>query len=151
MCHVSIPFFSNSEDGKALQRCIDRASEQSSVDAYSLIVAMTHFWEAAAAEVASGHAVNIPGFGRFAPIPIPERHRMMSRDMTPRCKPSFSASRGFKQEVAFGAPPNDSETVRQRQHQKNHAAAGRNDSARVFTAMQAMRDQLAAQVGRSRN
>lgn len=151
MCIIKIPFLGLSEQGAALQRCVDRAVNESGLDAYGVVVALSHLLEAIADEVALGRAVSIPGFGLFAPVPMPERHRRMSRDPSPRSKPVFSPSRGFRQQVRFGAPPNEAEAKRLRQHAKNHADDSQNPSARVFTAMQAVRDQVAAQLGRTRS
>lgn len=151
MCIIKIPYLSNSEHGAPLQRCVDRAAEESGLDAYGVLVAMSYFLEAVADEVSMGRSVSIPGFGLFAPVPMPERHRRMSRDPSPRSKPVFSPSRGFRQQVRFGAPPNEVEAKRLRQHAKNHADESQNPSARVFTAMEAVRDQVAAQLGRARS
>ena len=151
MCYITIPFLSRSEDGKPLQRCIDFAAEESGIDAYSVVVAMSFMLTKIADEVTRGRSVRIPGFGCFSPVPIPESHRKKSRDLTPRCKPAFSPSRGFRQQVRFGASPSVVEARRFHRHEKNHAYLGRGESARVFTSMDALRDQVSAQLGRARD
>lgn len=150
MCMISIPFESNSDRGAPLQRCIDRAAIESGVDVVTIALAMSHLLESVADEVARGHSVSVPGFGLFSPVPMPERHRAMSRDPSPRNVPRFSPSRGFRAQVAMGAAPNELEAGRFAKHQKNHSDRRDGNRARVFTAMESMRQQILAQLGGAR-
>lgn len=151
MCMIRIPFQSRAEDGAPLQRCLDHAAEESGVDIVNVARVMTFLLEAIADEVVRGRSVRLPGFGVFAPAPMPERHRKMSRDLTPRCKPVFLAARGFRAQVAHGALPSQLEARRLARFEKNHADHRYGDSARVFTAMAAMRQQISAQLAGARD
>ncbi len=151
MCMISIPFLSEAADGVPLQRCLDQAAERSGVDVYTMALAMSYFIEAIADEVTHGRSVRVPGFGLFAPVPIPDLHLRMSRDTSPRCKPVFLPSRGFRAQVASGAAPSDIEAKRAKQFRKNHAGCRAGDSVRVFTAQQAFREQVEAQLAGARS
>jgi nucleoid DNA-binding protein len=144
---VRIPFLSKSSDRESLARCLDLAAERSGVGADGVVRVMTLFLEAIADELTKGRAVRIPGFGVFVPTPVPERHLRMSRDKTPRCKPSFSPSRGLRAQVALGAGPNPENVRILKRHRSNHANS--TGTRRVFSAMQALRQQVAAQLGRT--
>ena len=151
MCIVRIPFLSRSEDGQALQRCIDHAAERSALDSVAVAQVMSLFLEAIADEVSRGKIVRLPGFGMFAPEAIPERHRKMSRDPTPRCKPVFVPSRGFRAQVGAGALTSSTRELRLKRYRKNHSSAQGRGAPRVFMAMEAMRQQIDAQLAQSRS
>lgn len=144
---VRIPFLSKSADRESLARCLDLAAERSGVGADAAVRVMSLFFEAVADELTKGRVVRVPGFGIFVPAPIPERHRRASRNPTPRCKPSFSPSRGLRAQVALGAGPNPENIRILKRHRSNHANS--TGTRRVFSAMQALRQQVAAQLGRT--
>ncbi|WP_366517878.1 HU family DNA-binding protein [uncultured Brevundimonas sp.] len=144
---VRIPFLSKSADRESLARCLDISAERSGVGADAAVRVMSLFFEAVADEITKGRAVRIPGFGVFVPAPIPERHRRASRNPTPRCKPVFSPSRGLRAQVALGVGPRPENIKALARHRSNHANS--TGTQRVFTAMQALRQQVAAQLGRA--
>ncbi|MFN3242966.1 MAG: HU family DNA-binding protein [Planctomycetota bacterium] len=148
---MRIPFLSRTEDGKPLQDAIDFAAERTACDSVAVAQVMSLFFEAIADEVSRGKVVRIPGFGIFAPVAVSERDRRMSRDLTPRCKPAFSPSRGFRQQVRYGAPPNASGAERLKRFDKNHSSTKGRGAPRVWAAMEAMRDQIDAQLARTRD
>ncbi|MBK8099594.1 MAG: HU family DNA-binding protein [Planctomycetes bacterium] len=147
MSMIRIPYLSKAADRESLQRCLDISAERSGVGADGVVRVMTLFLEAVADELTRGRAVRIPGFGVFVPAPIPERHRRMSRDLTHRCRPVFSPSRGLRAQVALGAGPNPENIRILKRHRSNHANS--TGTRRVFSAMQALRQQVAAQLGRA--
>jgi nucleoid DNA-binding protein len=125
------------------------AADRSGLDVGSVAIAMSWFLEAVADELTKGRCVRIPGFGLFGPAPIPERHRRMSRDLTPRCKPVFSPSRGLRDQVAMGLGPVPQIVAKLTRHQNNHACGSKGHGRRVFTAMAAFRQQISSQLGRT--
>lgn len=147
MCMIRIPFLSRTADGQPLQRCIDKAASRSGMGADAVVQVMSLFLEAIADELAKGRAVRIPGWGIYVPAPIPDRHRRMSRNPSARCKPVFSASRGLRAQVAMGLGPRPENARILKRHRSNHANS--TGTQRVFTAMQALRQQVAAQLGRT--
>ena len=144
---VRIPFLGKAADRESLRRCLDFAAERSGVGADGVVCVMTLFLEAVADELTKGRAVRIPGFGIFVPAPIPERHRRSSRNPTPRCKPVFSPSRGLRAQVALGVGPRAENIRILKRHRSNHANS--TGARRVFSAMQALRQQVASQLGRT--
>ncbi len=146
MCLVSIPFLSRSDRGQSLQRCLDRVADRTGMDVALAAMAMSHFLDALADEITRGNCVVIPGFGLFSPQAVPARYLKTSKNSMPRCRPHFSAARGFRAQVAFGAPPSAVNAKQHRRHELNHGGWHRKAGARVFTAMQAFRDQIAAQL-----
>jgi nucleoid DNA-binding protein len=144
---IKIPFLSRAESGASLQRCILMAAGRSGVSVDGVVVAMSLLFEAISDEITKGRTVRVPGFGIFVPAPIPERHRRMSRDMSPRCKPVFSPSRGLRAQVALGVGPKPENLRILKRHRSNHSNA--TGAQRVFTAMQALRQQVAAQLGQT--
>lgn len=144
---VRIPFLGKAADRESLRMCLDLAAERSGVGADGVVQVMSLFFEAIADELTKGRCVRIPGFGMFVPAPIPERHRRASRDLTPRCKPVFSPSRGLRAQVALGVGPKPENLRMLKRHRSNHSNA--TGSQRVFSAMAALRQQVAAQLGRA--
>lgn len=143
---IRIPFLSRSADGAALQRVLDMTAERSGVGVEQVAIAMSLLLEGIADELTKGRCVRIPGFGTFVPEPIPERHRKMSRNPRPRCKPLFLPSRGFKAQVAMGLGPLPENLTKIRRHEKNHAGTSEDRGHRVFTAMAAFRRQISSQL-----
>ncbi len=144
---VKLPFLGKAADRESLRRCLDLAAERSGVGADGVVRVMSQFLEAIADELTKGRCVRIPGFGVFVPAPIPERHRRMSRNTSARCKPVFSPSRGLRAQVAMGLGPRPENLRILKRHRSNHSNA--TGSQRVFTAMAALRQQVAAQLGRT--
>ncbi len=147
MSMIAIPYLSKAADRLSLQRCIDMAAERSGVGVDGVVVVMSLFFECIADELTKGRAVRIPGWGIYVPAPIPERHRRASRNLTPRCKPSFSPSRGLRAQVALGVGPRPENVRILKRHRSNHANS--TGTRRVFSAMAALRQQVAAQLGRA--
>lgn len=148
---VPIPFLSTAEPGRSLQRCLDQAAVETGYDTVAVTLIMSSFLEALADEVSMGRGVLIPGFGRFAPEPLPGRYLKTSRDNTPRCRPMFAASRGFRNQVRLGvAAPADVEVKRHYRFEKNHSDRNRGKGQRVWSSQQALREQIHAQLGNTR-
>jgi nucleoid DNA-binding protein len=145
---IRIPFLSRAADGQALQRCLNLAAGRSGVDVGAAAFVMSLLFEAIADELTKGRVVRVPGFGVFAPAAVPERHRRLSRFQSPRCKPVFSASRGFRAQVAMGVGPLPENAKLLSRHKKNHSTMTRTPGRRVFSAMRAFREQIAMQLGR---
>lgn len=144
---IRVPFLSKSADRESLARCLDLAAERSGVGADGVVQVITLFFESIADELTKGRAVRIPGWGLYVPAPIPERHRRMSRNPAARAKPVFSPSRGLRAQVALGVGPRPENLRILKRHRSNHSNA--TGSQRVFTAMAALRQQVAAQLGRA--
>lgn len=147
MSYVRIPFLSKSEDAEPLKRCIESACSKTGVSQYKGTILMTYFLEEIALQVAMGKIVRIPGFGIFAPW-LDERPSSVARWGNNRSKPVFSASRGFREEVRYGAPYSSSVKKKVTRHRRNHglgSGEARCD-ARVFKAMKAIRDNITAQI-----
>lgn len=148
MSYIKVPFLAKSEQGLPLQRALDLAASKVGLSPYSMAIAMSHFLEQLADEVARGRVVRVPGFGTFAPC-LDERRQYLARRGGPRCVPKFSASKGFRIEVMLRAPLSREGKVALKAHSSNHRVSEqRYTSARVFTAMHAVRDQISAQLGR---
>ena len=147
MAYVSIPFLSSSEQAEPLRRCIEAAASKTAVTQYTATIVMSHFLEQLAAEVAKGRVVRVPGFGTFAPWLI-ENPASVARWGGGRSKPVFSPSRGFREEVHLAAPHNPDAKRAINRHRRNHALGSGGDRSRdrVFTAMEAMRQNISAQM-----
>ncbi len=147
-CYIRLPFLAKAEQSLPLQRAIDLAATKVGLSQYSMAIAMSYFFEKLADEVARGRVVRVPGFGVFAPV-LDERPQYLARRGGPRCVPRFSAAKGFRQEVMLSAPPSRAGKIALKAHSSNHRVSGqRYTSARVFTSMHAVRDQISAQLGR---
>jgi nucleoid DNA-binding protein len=144
---VKIPFLGKAADRESLRRCLDLAAERSGVGADGVVQVITLFFEGIADELTKGRVVRVPGWGIYVPAPIPERHRRMSRNPAARTKPVFSPSRGLRAQVALGVGPRPENVRILKRHRSNHADA--TGTRRVFTAMAALRQQVAAQLGRA--
>jgi len=148
MSLIKVPFLAKSEQGLPLQRALDFAASKIGVSPYTMAMAATYFFEQLADEVARGRVVRVPGFGVFAPC-LDERPQYLARRGGPRCVPRFSPARGFRMEVMLSAPPSRAGKTALKAHSSNHRVSDqRYTSARVFTAMHAIRDQISAQLGR---
>lgn len=145
--HIKIPHFPKAEDARPLESCIEYACARTGVDHYTAVLFMTHFLDQLADEVTRGRTVSIPGFGMFAPY----LRKPLGKDnvMVPR----FSPSRGFREQVKWGSVPKLDGTRKFKNHQKNNAPASqsRRGSMRVFTAMEAIRQAISAQMGHARD
>lgn len=147
MSCIHIPFLSKSEQGRPLQAALDYTASHTGLSTFTVALAMSHFLESIADEVARGRTVRIPGFGIFAPV-LDERRQYLARRGGPKCLPKFSAAKGFRSQVMWSAPPTRSGKDALRAHRSNHRVSEeRYTSARVFTSMQVFRDQVAAQMG----
>ena len=104
-------------------------------------------FEFLADEVSQGHVVKLPVFGQFAAV-LMERKCDLARDPTPRCKPEFSPSVGFIQQVRTCAPATPAAKRRLDRHRRrNHPSSRAGKSAsRVFASSAAVREAIAAQL-----
>ncbi len=145
---MRIPFESQSESGRALQQILERTAAHTGLSTASVAVIASYFFEHLGDELAHGRCVNVVGFGKFGPWLI-ERKSERAKGGPLRCKVVFSPSRGLAQQVAISAPPNVGPKRQIARHRRNHTPFVRpgREQARVFSAMQAFRDQIAAQLG----
>jgi nucleoid DNA-binding protein len=143
---VKIPMFPKAEDAKPLERCIEYASAKTGVDHYTAVLFLTHLLDQLADETTKGNVVSIPGFGLFAPV-------FMQRGKRPgagadHVRPRFSPSQAYRNQVRVGCAPERAQTLRFRQH---HDAQYGQPRARVFTAMENIRESISKQLGHARD
>lgn len=144
---MNIPYY---PDGGAdpLRRIVQDTAAHTGLSPQHVAVLASYFWEALADEVSKGRSVSIPGLGLFAPVTRSVRARGSDVKVASTVI-RFSASRGFREQVRFGAPPNETGRRRYNRHLKNHALGGPESrcSQRTFTAAKAFREQVASQLG----
>lgn len=143
---MNIPYL---PDGGAapLRRIVQNTAAHTGLSPQHVAVLASYFLEAVADEVSKGHAVSIPGLGLFAPVTRTARARGSDVKVATTVI-RFSASRGFREQVRFGAPPNLTGRRRYVRHMRNHALGGPESrcSQRSFTAAKAFREQIATQL-----
>lgn len=145
---VKLPMFPKAADAKPLERCIEYASSKTGVDHYTAVLFMTHFLEQLADETTKGNAVSIPGFGLFAPVFVQRGNRPGGVRVTDRVIPRFSPSQAYRNQVKVGCPPDRAQTLRYHQHRDAQYGEPR---ARVFTAMENVRESISKQLGHARD
>ncbi len=145
--YIKIPFLSKSEDAEPLKRAIESACSKAGLSQYTATIFLTHFLEEVARQVSMGRVVNIPGFGVFGPF-LDERRSSVGRWGEGRSKPVFSAARGFREEIRWSGPHHPDVKKKIIRHRRNHALGSGESSSgsRVFTAMNAIREDIAAQL-----
>jgi nucleoid DNA-binding protein len=141
-----IPFYP-AGGADPLKRIVQNTAAHTGLSPQHVAVLASYFWEALADEVSKGRAVSIPGLGLFAPVSRAVRARGSDVKVASTVI-RFSASRGFREQVRFGAPPNETGRRRYKRHLKNHALGGPQYrcSQRAFTAAKAFREQVASQL-----
>ncbi len=149
MSYVRIPFDPDSDRSQPLKRCIERAATETGSNQFTVSIIMSLFLEEVAEQLVHGQVVSIPGFGLFAPKEIAERHRRMSGDPRPRCKPAFVPSRGFSQQVPHSVPPLPENQRRLGTYTKNHSNKHCGMSQRVYSSMEEFRVHLQRQLNGS--
>jgi nucleoid DNA-binding protein len=144
---MKLPFFAKSSDAQPLMHVIQFVATRHGCSTYEVGLMMTSFFESLADEVSQGKAVTLPGFGKFAAVLI-ERKCDLARDPTPRCKPDFSPSVGFIQQVRTCAPPTPAGKRKLDRHRRrNHPSSRAGKSAsRVFASSAAAREAIEAQL-----
>jgi len=143
---ISIPFMPKSVKAQPTVRCVQHAARNMGVSEHFALNLVAHFLEKVGEETAAGRVVRIPGFGIFGThLFIPKK-----KGKEPYCMPSFSAARPFREEVFQCCTPSMAQDKALRNHRKsNHLTSGaKKNTARVFTAMKAMRDRVDAQARR---
>jgi len=147
MSNMKLPYFAKSSDAQPLMRVIQSVAARHGCSTYEVGIMMTSFFEFLADEVCQGKAVTVPGFGKFAAVLI-ERKCDLARDSTPRCKPDFSPSVGFIQQVRACAPPTaTSKRKLDRHRRRNHPSSRPGKTAsRVFASSAAAREAIEAQL-----
>ncbi|MFO1010529.1 MAG: HU family DNA-binding protein [Planctomycetota bacterium] len=145
---MNIPFMPNAQSADPLRRIVQHTAAQTGLSPRHVAVLASYFWEALADEVSKGRAVTLPGLGLFAPVARTARPRG-SRERVTTTVIRFSASRGFREQVRYGAPPNLTGRQRYRRHLRNHALGGSDArcSERTFTACGAFRSAIESQHG----
>lgn len=145
---MNIPFLPDARSADPLRRIVQSTAAQTGLSPHHVAVLASRFWEAVADEVSKGRAVTLPGFGAIFPVT-----RMACARGTKTKKTTtvvrFSAARGFREQVRFGAPPSDAGRRSYRKHMQNHALGGPDSrcSERTFTATRAFRQAIEAQLG----
>lgn len=135
---AKVPHSSTSERGRPLQEAVDRVAYGANLSHRQAAIAVSHFLEAMAMLVARGEYFAIDGFGVF----VSQR----KKKGTKRKYVAFSASRGFRNEIEFGAEPKPEHTKMLHNHQRNANRLGeKGASKRVHTSMQAQRVAIEAQ------
>jgi nucleoid DNA-binding protein len=144
---MNLPFYSRREHAESLMRILDHVANKTGSSRYMVAFLMTYFLEGIADEVARGNKVRLPGFGLFA-ASLVERKAALARDPTPRCRPAFSPSRGFVEQVRLTAPVSKSGKQAISNHRRNHSSGSRSTqcSARVFKSGEAVRASIKAQL-----
>lgn len=144
---MKLPFFAKSTDAQPLVRVIEAVAARHGCSTYEVALMMTTFFESVADEVCHGRVVTLPGFGKFGAALI-ERKSDLARDPTPRCKPAFSPSNGFIQQVRTCAPATPAAKRKLDRHRRrNHPSSRPGRSAsRVFASAAAARASITAQL-----
>lgn len=140
--YVRVPFFSNVEQARPLQRSVGFAASQVGVTHFTGTLFVTHLLEAIVDEVANGRIVRVPGFGIFGP------YLWTSRDTGEQAAfPRFVAARGFRQHVRAICTADMSRNDELLRYQRHHHPSSRPDRAhgRTFRAMQAWRSAVEKQ------
>ena len=132
------------EKAVPLKNVLERTAAEAGVSEHVAFAIMSHLVEAIADEVTKGRCVRIPGFGMFAPVAVDisrSNHKM------PRCRPVFSPTRAFRQQVMWGAPPNQEGKKAVARYRKSHVVSPANDNGvRVFTAQKSLRDRVLSRI-----
>lgn len=127
--------------GAAFADVIDRAAREAGVSDDQMLFYMSHFIEALADDVARGHIVTVPGFGKFAACYF-KHHRNQPHSMQPR----FSPAVGFVQQTKLCAPVSTAGNTALKYHKINHHLSTRRISARVMTATEGIRESIRRQM-----
>jgi hypothetical protein len=138
-----IPFMADSAKAAPLMRSVKAVAQKNGMSEFLVAKIMSEFLEEVAREVATGHPVRIPGFGIFAP-------KMVGRKLR-RPAPCFVAYRPFNQEVfalCSEAKAKKGGQALKSSYTSHHPSSLRKDRSRrqrVFTAMEAFRQNLVAE------
>lgn len=132
------------EQALPLKRVIEATANDLGMSEHDVFCTLSRLLEGIADEVTKGREVRIPGFGMFAPVAV---DLSRSNYKIPRCVPRFAPTRSFRQQVMFGAPPNESGKKAMKLYNKHHVTSPANDDgARVFSAQARMRRDVLAQI-----
>lgn len=132
------------EHALPLKRVIEATANDLGMSEHDVFCVMSRLLEGVADEVTKGREVRIPGFGMFAPVAV---DLSRSNYKIPRCVPRFAATRAFRQQVMFGAPPNASGKKAMLGYDKRHTTSPANDDGtRVFSAQARMRRDILSQI-----
>jgi nucleoid DNA-binding protein len=136
---IRMPFVSE-EDSEPLAKCVIAGAQSIGISPQSFAIGMTYFLETLASEVSKGRCILISGFGKFG-IYIPKSRK---DDDIPTPHPQFQPARAFRNEVAFTAPPNQGahDAMLKYRNRQHPSARPDKDGSRVFTAMDATREQI---------
>lgn len=147
MSFTKIPFRTRSHKYETLQACIERVSRETRFNQFQVAVLISYFLEELCEQVARNRAVNIPGFGMFAPVTWKPRTRGGGK---PYCVPKFAASRGFRNAVRTQCSTTGAWDKAMRRHAQRHHYSNRHfrSAARPFTTFAAWRAQFLAQARR---
>ena len=144
---IQIPFSGDTESTIPLVRCIERAAREMHMSEPQVALIMSHFMEELAHQVASNHAVRIPGFGVFGLKVWNPRHDPQA---LPYCYPAFSGNLPFRNLVrscasAYGPAVEAIDRHRRHNHPSSHKDRGHRAA---WSAQQAFRERISAQARR---
>lgn len=148
---IRIPLATKKTDVRAFKTSIELACARSGVDEYTGTMFATHLLEEMANQLSRGRIVNIPAFGLFAPCVVNQneaaRNIRERRARKSTCEVRFSPALPLRNQVRFGAPPIEANTVTLKKHRQNHHPSSRPSKAhsRVWSAMERMRLDIAKQ------
>lgn len=145
---MKLPGFRNREDAAAFNAVVTSVAEKTGMSSYAVVTALSYAIEAAADEVARGGVLRIPGFGVLAAWKD-ERRSVVAKLGKPIMTPRFSASRGFRAQVALCCPITSKGKRAIARHRQNHSSgvASGSCSARVSSAAHSIREAIKAQMG----
>ncbi|MCK6444951.1 MAG: HU family DNA-binding protein [Planctomycetes bacterium] len=145
---MNIPFLPDAGSADPLRRIVQDVGARTGLSPQHVATIISHGLEAIADEVSKGRAVTLPGFGAIFPVTRTVRARGTDTKVTSTVI-RFSAARGFREQVRYGAPPSETGRRRYVRHMRNHALGGPEHrcSERAFTAGRAFRDAIASQLG----
>jgi len=135
---IKIPCVSKRVDVQPLCRAVKHAAHNMGVSEFFAATLMTYFLERLAEEVAQGNVVRIPGFGMFAVygFTIKKWKKYLGRRY---CLPTFSASAGFRQQVAMLPFDRNHNDLIFGHRRSNSVSRKVHTNRRVFTAMAGVR------------
>jgi hypothetical protein len=145
---VKLPGFQSPEDAEAFNAVVDSVSRRTGWSSYAVVMVLSYALEAAVDEVSRGGVLRLPGVGVIAAFKD-ERRFVVRKYGKPIMTPRFSASRGFRAQVALCAPMSSKGKQALQRHGRNNSshAAALGSSARVSSAAEAIRQSIRKQLG----
>jgi nucleoid DNA-binding protein len=150
MSAVRLSCFSKCASGEPLRRALTSTSHRLDIERDQVGAVVAAFLEEVADEVAHGHVVSIPGFGAFGAWLI-ETRAALARDPSRRCKPAFSPSKRFYEQVRKSAPATRWAKGKLIRHRSNHSPRSMTTGSREVPVMtrEEFFDSIARQMAQS--